>query len=180
MDRASTARVRVAPRFCIGSGHGATAPIWVVRMRHARTLKCYQLPPGSFSNQPALIIALALRWGGKRAARSMLPFKALPKQVFEVNAKLDADANRRVQLNADVSLDRWFPQQRLLPSLRLSPPLTRTVRLYTRDIPHALVLLLLRSYGRNVAPERSNRHWQRGPTLQWRTTSRGFTDRLCV
>jgi hypothetical protein len=46
------------------------------------------------------------------AGRSMLPFKALPKQVFEVNEKLDADTNTRVQLNAVVSLDRWFPRRR--------------------------------------------------------------------
>ena len=42
----------------------------------------------------------------------MLPFKALPNQVFEVDKKLDADTNTRVQLNAAISLDRWFPRQR--------------------------------------------------------------------
>jgi hypothetical protein len=42
----------------------------------------------------------------------MLPFKALPKQMFYVHEKMDADKNVRVQLGAVVSLDRWFPGQR--------------------------------------------------------------------
>jgi hypothetical protein len=88
----------------------------MVRMRPTHPLKCYHLPLGSFTSLLHSTSAenrfVARRCGGMGAGRSMLPFKALPKQVFEVNEKLDADTNTRVQLNAVVSLDRWFPRQR--------------------------------------------------------------------